>query len=141
MIAWPIGGEPGVDRDVALPNLTARLKVEATQNALGAQREHLVFKNGRSCPRAFTSDGGVVVAGVFREPKHPAGLDVITNGGLVFISLLLRDRAMPGDGKAGPRRANGLTPKLGWRVGAPICGQLGAGHFAVPAGPEKLRER
>ena len=80
------------------------------------------------------------MAGVFREPKHPACLYVITNGGLVFISLLLRDRAMPGDGKAGPRRANGLTPKLGWRVGAPIRGQLGAGHFAIPAWPEKLRE-
>ena len=140
LIAWPIGGQASVDRDVALPNLTARLKVEAAQDSLSTQGVDLVFKNGRRCPRAFAGNGGVVVAGVFGEPKHLAGLDVITNGGLVFLSLLLSDGTMPGDGEAGPRRADGLTPKFGRRVGAPICGQLGAGHFAVPAWPKKLRE-
>ena len=42
---------------------------------------------------------------------------------------------MPGDGEAGPRRADGLTPKLGRRAGAPIRGQLGAGHLHLRLGP------
>ena len=95
LIAWSIGGQSRRRPRCCAAKPDCQIEGRGNSGCPRRPGHTPCFQNGRSCPRAFTGDGGVVVAGVFREPKHLAGLDVITNGGLVFLSLLLRDRRCP----------------------------------------------